>query len=50
MSNSNKTKKVVDTSIEKIIKTDIDGSIVSEETNISNTIRIVEKEPPYMKL
>lgn len=50
MSNFNKSKKVVDTSIEKIIRTDIDGAVVSEETNISNTIRIVEKEPPYMKL
>lgn len=50
MNNSNKNKKVVNTSIEKIIRTDIDGTVVSEETNISNTIRIVEKEPPYMKL
>ncbi len=43
-------KKVTDSSIEKIIKTNSDGVIVSEETTISNTIRIVEKEPPYMKL
>lgn len=46
----NQTKKIVDTAIERIIKTDNDGVVVSEERSISNTIRIVEKEPPYMKL
>lgn len=50
MNNSNQNRKVVDSSIEKIIKTDIDGVVVAEETTVTNTIRIVEKEPPYMKL
>lgn len=51
MKENNKTnKKIIDTSIERIIKTDIDGIVVSDETTMSNTIRIVEKEPAYMKL
>lgn len=45
-----KTKKIVNTAVERIIKTDNDGVILSDETSVSNTIRIVEKEPPYMKL
>lgn len=44
------TRKLTDISIEKTLKTDENGVILSEETEVKNTIRIVEKEPPYMKL
>lgn len=47
---SKNTRKITDTSLSTIINTNSDGVIVSEETNFSNTIRIVEKAPPYMKL
>lgn len=50
MSNIKNTKKIVNTSVERVIKTDNDGAILSDETSISNTIRMVDKEPAYMKL
>lgn len=48
--NARKTKKLVDTSIERTIKTDNNGTILSDDFTMKNTIRVVEKEPPYMKL
>lgn len=44
------TRKIVDSIVERTIKHDSEGNIISDETSMQNKIRLVDKEPAYMKL
>ncbi|MFR5551780.1 replication/maintenance protein RepL [Clostridium perfringens] len=44
------TKKIVDSIVERTIRHDSKGNVTLDETTMQNKIRLVDKEPTYMKL